>query len=114
MVCGRDAAREDVVVGGRHAWSVRAPATDRPTRSSRRARITALHLVGFGDEATCPDGQAAAIRAERGHLEKDSQLERWDEAGKSSSTARSSNELASLRLIVGQRLRRQDLPAHAL
>jgi DNA replication protein DnaC len=51
------------------------------------------------DAAIRRDGQAAAIRAERGHLEKDSQLERWDETAKVELDKALLNELASLRFI---------------
>jgi DNA replication protein DnaC len=58
-----------------------------------------LLLLALGDEAIRRDGQAAAIRAERGHLEKDSQLERWDETAKVELDKALLNELASLRFI---------------
>ena len=58
-----------------------------------------LLLLALGDEAIRRDGQAAAIRAERGHLEKDSQLERWDETAKVEFDKALLNELASLRFI---------------
>ena len=56
-------------------------------------------LLALGDEATRRDGQAATIRAERGHLEKDSQLERWDETAKVEFDRALLNELASLRFL---------------
>ena len=58
-----------------------------------------LLLLALGDEAIRRDGQAAALRAERGHLEKDSQLERWDETAKVELDKALLNELASLRFI---------------
>ena len=58
-----------------------------------------LLLLALGDEATRRDGQAASIRAERGHLERDSQLERWDETAKVEFDRPLLNELASLRFL---------------
>jgi len=58
-----------------------------------------LLLLALGDEATRRDGQAASIRAERGHLERDSQLERWDETSKVEFDHPLLNELASLRFL---------------
>ena len=55
--------------------------------------------LALGDEATRRDGQAAAIRADRGHLDKDSQLERWDETTKATFDRALLNELASLRFL---------------
>lgn len=56
-------------------------------------------LLSLSDEASRRDGQAAALRADRAHLEKDSQLERWDETAKVEIDRTLLNELASLRFI---------------
>ena len=56
-------------------------------------------LLALSDEATRRDGQAAALRADRARLEKDSQLERWDETSKVEFDRTLLNELASLRFI---------------
>lgn len=56
-------------------------------------------LLSLSDEASRRDGQAAALRADRAHLEKDSQLERWDETAKVELDRVLLNELASLRFI---------------
>ncbi len=56
-------------------------------------------LLSLSDEASRRDGQAAALRADRAHLEKDSQLERWDETAKVELDRTLLNELASLRFI---------------
>ena len=58
-----------------------------------------LLLLALSDEAARRDGQAAALRAERGHLDKDSQLERWDESSKVEFDRALLNELASLRFL---------------
>jgi DNA replication protein DnaC len=39
-------------------------------------------LLALSDEASRRDGQAAALRAQRAHLQPDCQLERWDETAK--------------------------------
>ena len=56
-------------------------------------------LLALSDEATRRDGQAAALRADRARLEKDSQLERWDETSKVEFDRTLLDELASLRFI---------------
>ena len=56
-------------------------------------------LLALGDEASRRDGQAASLRAQRAHLEPDSQLERWDETAKVELDRALLNELASLRFI---------------
>jgi DNA replication protein DnaC len=56
-------------------------------------------LLALGDEASRRDGQAAALRAQRAHLDPDSQLERWDETTKVDFDRALLNELASLRFI---------------
>jgi len=56
-------------------------------------------LLALSDEATRRDSQAASLRAERARLEKDSQLERWDETSKVEFDRSLLNELASLRFI---------------
>ena len=55
--------------------------------------------LALSDEAARRDGQAAAIRAERGHLDKDSQLERWDDSSKVEFDRALLNELVSLRFL---------------
>ena len=56
-------------------------------------------LLALSDEATRRDSQAASLRADRARLEKDSQLERWDETSKVEFDRTLLNELASLRFI---------------
>src|SRR6185369_5716390 len=56
-------------------------------------------LLALGDEASRRDGQAASLRAQRAHLEPDSQLESWDETAKVELDRALLNELASLRFI---------------
>lgn len=56
-------------------------------------------LLALGDEASRRDGQAATLRAQRGHLDMDSHLERWDETAKVEFDRSLLNELASLRFI---------------
>ena len=59
-------------------------------------------LLALGDEASRRDGQATALRAQRAHLDPDSQLERWDETAKVDFDRGLLNELASLRFIVSR------------
>ncbi len=56
-------------------------------------------LLALSDEATRRDSQAASLRADRARLEKESQLERWDETSKVEFDRALLNELASLRFI---------------
>lgn len=56
-------------------------------------------LLALGDEASRRDGQAATLRAQRGHLDMDAQIERWDETAKVEFDRALLNELASLRFI---------------
>ena len=56
-------------------------------------------LLALSDESTRRDSQSAALRAERARLERDSQLERWDETSKVEFDRTLLNELASLRFI---------------
>jgi DNA replication protein DnaC len=56
-------------------------------------------LLALADEASRRDGQAAALRAQRAHLEADCQLERWDETANVSFDRALLNELASLRFL---------------
>jgi len=59
-------------------------------------------LLAHSDEASRRDGQAATLRAERAHLERDCQLERWNEWNETAKVEFDRallNELASLRFI---------------
>jgi DNA replication protein DnaC len=56
-------------------------------------------LLLVQDEVTRRDSQAAALRAERGHLEPQCLLEAWDETAKVSFDRSLLNELASLRFL---------------
>ena len=56
-------------------------------------------LLALGDEASRRDGQAATIRAQRGHLDMDAQIDRWDETAKVEFDRALLNELVSLRFI---------------
>jgi DNA replication protein DnaC len=56
-------------------------------------------LLALSDEAQRRDGQAAALRAQRAHLQPDCQLERWDETAKVEFDRALLNELASLRFL---------------
>lgn len=56
-------------------------------------------LVLLADEVARRDGQAAALRAVRGHLDPAMQLERWDETAKVTFDRGLLNELASLRFL---------------
>jgi DNA replication protein DnaC len=56
-------------------------------------------LLALSDEASRRDGQAATLRAQRAHLEPDSQLERWDESASVTFDRNLLNELASLRFL---------------
>jgi DNA replication protein DnaC len=58
-----------------------------------------LLLLVLSDEASRRDGLAATLRAQRGHLEPDMQLERWDETAKVTLDKAMWNELVSLRFI---------------
>lgn len=58
-----------------------------------------LLLLVLSDEATRRDGLAATLRAQRGHLEPDMQLERWDSTAKVTYDLAMWNEIASLRFI---------------
>jgi DNA replication protein DnaC len=58
-----------------------------------------LLLLVLADEASRRDGLAATLRAQRGHLEPDMQLERWDETAKVAYDKALWNELVSLRFI---------------
>jgi DNA replication protein DnaC len=58
-----------------------------------------LLLLALGDEASRRDGQAATIRAQRGHLDMEAQLERWDSTSKVQYDRALLNELASLRFL---------------
>jgi DNA replication protein DnaC len=58
-----------------------------------------LLLLVLADEASRRDGLAATLRAPRGHLEPDMQLERWDETAKVAYDKALWNELVSLRFI---------------
>ncbi len=61
-------------------------------------------LLALSDEATRRDSQAASLRADRARLEKESQLERWDETSKVEFDRALLNELASLRFIESHHL----------
>lgn len=56
-------------------------------------------LLVLNDEASRRDGLAATLRAQRGHLEPDMQMERWDETAKVTYDRTLLNELVSLRFI---------------
>ena len=58
-----------------------------------------LLLLVLSDEASRRDGLAATLRAQRGHLEPDMQLERWDETAQVTFDKAMWNELVSLRFI---------------
>lgn len=53
----------------------------------------------LSDEVSRRDANAATVRAQRGHLEPDMQIERWDESAKVSFDKTMLNELVSLRSI---------------
>jgi len=56
-------------------------------------------LLVLGDEASRRDGQAASVRAQRGKLDPDYRLERWDETTKVTYDRALLNELVSLRFF---------------
>jgi DNA replication protein DnaC len=56
-------------------------------------------LLALGDEASRRDGQATTLRAQRAHLDPDSQLERWDETARVTFDRALLNELVSLRFL---------------
>jgi DNA replication protein DnaC len=56
-------------------------------------------LLVLGDETSRRDGRSAAARAERGRLDPDSQLERWDPSAKVVYDKAMWNELVSLRFL---------------
>jgi DNA replication protein DnaC len=58
-----------------------------------------LLLLVLSDEASRRDGLAATLRAQRGHLEADMQLERWDATAKVTFDHALWNEIVSLRFI---------------
>lgn len=58
-----------------------------------------LLLLVLSDEATRRDGLAASLRAQRGHLDPDMQLERWDPTAKVTFDKALWNEITSLRFI---------------
>lgn len=58
-----------------------------------------LLLLVLCDEVSRRDGLAATLRAQRGHLEPDQQLERWDDTAKVTFDKTTWNELVSLRFI---------------
>ena len=58
-----------------------------------------LLLLVLSDEASRRDGLAATLRAQRGHLDPDMQLERWDETAKVTLDKAIWNELVSLRFV---------------
>jgi DNA replication protein DnaC len=58
-----------------------------------------LLLLVLSDEASRRDGLASTLRAQRGHLEPDMQLERWDETSKVTYDKAMWNELVSLRFV---------------
>jgi len=58
-----------------------------------------LLLLVLSDEASRRDGLAATLRAQRGHLDPDMQLERWDETAKVTFDKAMWNELVSLRFV---------------
>jgi hypothetical protein len=53
----------------------------------------------LSDEISRRDGRAAAVRADRGHLDPEMQLERWDETAKVTYDRTLWNELVSLRFL---------------
>ncbi len=56
-------------------------------------------LLVLGDEASRRDGQAASVRAQRGKLDPDYRIERWDETTKVNYDRALLNELVSLRFF---------------
>jgi DNA replication protein DnaC len=58
-----------------------------------------LLLLVLSEEATRRDGLAASLRARRGHLDPDMQLERWDPTAKVTFDKALWNEITSLRFI---------------
>lgn len=58
-----------------------------------------LLLLVLTDELTRRDGRAASLRAERGHLDAEMQLERWDATARITYDKELWNELASLRFL---------------
>jgi len=58
-----------------------------------------LLLLVLSDEISRRDGRAATVRAERGHLDPEMQLERWDETAKVTYDKTLWNELVSLRFL---------------
>jgi DNA replication protein DnaC len=58
-----------------------------------------LLLLVLSDEVSRRDGRAAASRAERGHLDPEMQLERWDQTSKVTYDKALWNELVSLRFL---------------
>src|SRR3954464_15963716 len=58
-----------------------------------------LLLLVLSDEISRRDGRAAAVRAERGHLDPEMQLERWDQTAKVTYDRALWNELVSLRFL---------------
>lgn len=53
----------------------------------------------LSDEVSRRDASAATVRAQRGHLEPDMQIERWDESAKVRFDKTMLNELVSLRFV---------------
>jgi DNA replication protein DnaC len=60
-------------------------------------------LVVLADEASRRDGQAATLRAQRGHLDPQQHLERWDATSKVNFDQPLWQELVSLRFLEAQR-----------
>ena len=58
-----------------------------------------LLLLVLNDEASRRDGLASTLRAQRGHLDPDAQLERWDATAKVNYDKALWNEITSLRFI---------------
>ena len=58
-----------------------------------------LLLLVLSDEASRRDGLAATLRAQRGHLDPEMQLERWDATAKVTYDKALWNEIVSLRFI---------------
>jgi DNA replication protein DnaC len=56
-------------------------------------------LLVLSDEASRRDGLAATLRAQRGHLDPEMQIERWDPTAKISYDTALWNELVSLRFL---------------
>jgi DNA replication protein DnaC len=56
-------------------------------------------LLVLSDEASRRDGLASTLRAQRGHLDPEMQLERWDETAKVTLDKALLNEIVSLRFI---------------